>query len=192
VISTFTAVLDANVLFGIRLTSLLMELAMSGLFRARWSLDIHREWMEAVHKKHGIPRDHLEIRRQQMEIAIPDGRVEGYEPLITAITLPDPNDRHVLAAAIRCNADVIVTFNEADFPASNLEPFGIHTRHPDLFIRNVDEIDPGTLIEAARNDMVHYRNPPLNVDTYIAGLREAGVPATADYLTQMKVLFTAE
>jgi predicted nucleic acid-binding protein len=120
VISTFTAILDANVLFGIRLTSLLMELAVSGLFRARWSLDIHREWMEAVHTKHGIPMCELDYRRQCMERAIPDGRVDGYEPLVNGLMLPDPNDRHVLAAAIRCNADVIVTFNESDFPLRRL------------------------------------------------------------------------
>ena len=190
-ISTFTAILDANVLFGIRLTSLLRELAMSGLFRARWSLDIHREWMEAVHTKHGIPMCELDYRRQCMETAIPDGRVDGYEPLVNGLTLPDPNDRHVLAAAIRCNADVIVTFNESDFPPSTLAPFGIHTRHPDLFIRNVDEIDPGTLITAVKNDMAHYKNPSLDVDAYIAGLREAGMPATAEYLNQTRVLLVS-
>jgi hypothetical protein len=97
-ISTFTAVLDANVLFSIRLTSLLMELAMSGLFRARWSNDIHREWMAAVSKARGISVDVLSGRRDSMDVAVPDGCVSGYEVLIPALTLPDPNDRHVLAA----------------------------------------------------------------------------------------------
>jgi hypothetical protein len=84
-----------KILFGIRLTSLLIELAMSGLFRARWSLDIHREWMEAVHTQHGISMCELDYRRQCMETAIPDGLVDGYEPLVSCLTLPDPNDRHV-------------------------------------------------------------------------------------------------
>ena len=190
-ISTFTAVLDANVLFGIRVTSLLMELALSGLFRARWSLDIHCEWVGAVHKQYGIPMGELDYRRQCMEDAIPDGRVDGYEALINGLTLPDPNDRHVLAAAIRCNADVIVTFNESDFPPPALAPFGIHTRHPDLFIRNVDEIDPGTLITAVRNDIAHYKDPPLDVDAYIEGLRAAGMPATAGYLTESRILLVS-
>ena len=53
-ISTFGAVFDSNVLYGLHLRSLLMELAMSGLFRPYWSADIHREWMEAVSKKAGI------------------------------------------------------------------------------------------------------------------------------------------
>jgi predicted nucleic acid-binding protein len=191
VISTFTAILDANVLFGIRLTSLLMELAMSGLFRARWSLDIHLEWMEAVHTQYGISICELGYRRQCMETAIPDGRVDGYESLVNGLTLPDPNDRHVLAAAIRCNADAIVTFNESDFPPPTLAPFGIHTRHPDLFIRNVDEIDPGTLITAVRNDIAHYKDPPLDVDAYIEGLKDAGLPATARYLIERRVLLVS-
>jgi len=115
-ISTFTVVFDANVLFGIRLTSLLMELAMSGLFRARWSADIHREWMTAVSEQHGIPIEKLTVRRDSMDAAVLDGCVSGYEDLIENLKLPDPTDRHVLACAICCGASSIVTFNERDFP----------------------------------------------------------------------------
>jgi hypothetical protein len=165
-----------------------MHLAMSGLFRARWSNDIHREWMTAVHEQSGIPMNELAERRQYMDAAVPDCCVEGYEALIDTLILPDPNDRHVLAAAIRCHADVIVTFNERDFPEASIAPYGIHTRHPDLFIRNIDEIDPGTLVQAAKMDLAHYRNPPLDVEAYIRGLREAGVPTTADYLNATRVL----
>jgi hypothetical protein len=99
-ISTFTALLDSNVLYGARMRSLLMELAMSGLFRARWSPDINQEWMEAVRKKTGIELDKLKYVADCMEHAVPDGLVSGYKTLIPALTLPDPDDRHVLAAAI--------------------------------------------------------------------------------------------
>jgi len=180
-ISTFTVLFDANVLFGIR-TSLLMELSMSGLFRARWSEDIHREWMTEVSDAHGISPEVLEKRRLYMDEAVPDSCVTGYEDLIPALVLPDPNDRHVLAAAIRCHADVIVTFNKDDFPEAVLTPYGIHTQHPDLFIQNVDELSPGTLLEAARQDLAHYIAPPLSVDQYAAGLQAAGVPRTAAFL----------
>jgi hypothetical protein len=64
-ISTFTVVFDANVFFSIRLTSLLLELVMSGLFRARWSADIHREWMTAVSENRGIAIEQLAGRRQR-------------------------------------------------------------------------------------------------------------------------------
>jgi predicted nucleic acid-binding protein len=190
-ISTFTAVLDANVLFSIRLTSLLMELAMSGLFRPRWSPDIHREWMEAVSKARGIPITKLSFRRDSMNEAVPDGCVDGYQTLIPALSLPDPNDRHVLAAAIRCHADAIVTFNATDFPAAIIGPYGIHTRHPDDFILDVDGVNQGTLIAVARADFKHYKTPPLDPDAYIDGLRIAGAPKTAQSLDKLKVLLTS-
>jgi predicted nucleic acid-binding protein len=130
-ISTFTALFDSSVLFGIRLTSLLMELAMSGLFRPRWSNDIHREWMKAVSEQRGIPIEKLQSRREAMDGAVLDCCVSGYEDLIGALTLPDPNDRHVLAAAITCGADVIVTFDLKHFPTEVLDKYGIHIKHPD-------------------------------------------------------------
>ena len=189
-ISTFTALFDANILFGARVRSLLMELAMSGLFRPRWSEDIHREWMTAVSKKRDIPIAQLEPTRIAMDESVPDGLVTGYQPLISSLNVPDPDDRHVLAAAIRCHASVIVTFNEQDFPGELLDSYGIHTRHPDQFILDVDGVDPGVLVESARADLAHYQRPPLSVDEYIDGLRAAGLPKTADYLKKTKVLLT--
>ena len=66
-----------------------------------------------------------------MDLALPDGLVTGHETLIAGLTLPDADDRHVLAAAMRCNACVIVTFNEKDFPEAALAPYGIEAQHPD-------------------------------------------------------------
>jgi hypothetical protein len=165
-----------------------MWLAMSGLFRPRWSSDIHREWMTAVNNAYGIPIEDLIVRRDSMDAAVLDSRVTGYEDLIVGLELPDPNDRHVLAAAIRCGATAIVTFNERDFPVESLEKYGIEARHPDDFILEVDGIDPGTLIDAAKSDLAHYVNPKLDVETYIEGLRVSGVPKTSDYLRKTKVL----
>ena len=187
-ISTFGVVFDANVLYGSSLRSLLMELAMSGLFRAHWSEHIHREWMEAVNKKTGVPLTELESTRDDMNTAVPDGCVTGYEGLIPALKLPDPDDRHVLAAAIRCGASAIVTFNARDFPPAALHPYGLHTRHPDEFFRDVDGIDPGVVAESARNDLAHYQNPHLSIDDYIERIRAAGLPMTAEHLNRVRVL----
>jgi hypothetical protein len=164
-----------------------MELAMSGLFRARWSSDIHREWMHAVSEKRGIPVSQLVATRLAMDESVPDGCVTGYQDLIAALALPDPNDRHVLAAAIHCGANVIVTFNEADFPAEAIQKYGLRTRDPDAFIVDVDGTDPGALIDAARHDIAHYKNPPLTIDEYLDGLRAGGVPMTADRLAGLRV-----
>jgi hypothetical protein len=69
-----------------------------------------------------------------MDRAVPDCLVTGYEPLIEGLTLPDPNDRHILAAAIRCGAQIIVTLNLKDFPADVLDPYGVEAMHPDEFL----------------------------------------------------------
>jgi predicted nucleic acid-binding protein len=189
-ISTFTVVFDSNILFSSRLTSLLMFLAMSGLFRARWSADIHREWMAAVSKQREIPIEQLVPRKEAMDASVLDGCVTGYEDLIGALTLPDMNDRHILAVAIRCEASTIVTFNERDFPSTYIEKYGIHTRHPDDFILDVDGVDEGVLVDSAKVDLAHYQNPPLTVDEYIEGLRVTGIRKTAEYLSKAQILLT--
>jgi hypothetical protein len=79
-----------------------------------------------------------------MDKAVPDGLVVGYDALIPALMLPDPNDRHVLAAVIRCGASAIVTFNESDFPADILKSFGLHTRHPDVRVQYGSRSDEPT------------------------------------------------
>jgi hypothetical protein len=189
VISTFTVVFDANVLFGSRLRSLLMELAMSGLFRPRWTEDIHEEWIRAVvEARPSLTSVDLEPTRQSMDSAVPDSLVTGYQGLIDALDLPDPGDRHVLAAAIRCGASLIVTFNLRDFPAEALAPFGIAAKHPDDFIIEADDLDPGVLIDAVRTDLAHYQRPPLTIDAYIDGLRRTGVPKTVSRIEALRIL----
>jgi hypothetical protein len=77
-----------------------------------------------------------------MDHALPDACVSGYERLVPAIELPDPDDRHVVAAAIRAKAQVIVTFNEKDFPAAVLEEIDLATQHPDTFLRHLTDLAP--------------------------------------------------
>lgn len=188
-ISTFTVLFDADVFFGAALRSLVMELATTGLFRARWSRDIHREWIEAVRGRRAeIQIEKLHRVAALMDRAVPDALVTGYEDIIPSLSLPDQDDRHVLAAAIVGRADCIVTFNERHFPPDVLSPYRIHTCHPDRFMLEVDGLDDGALIDAARADLAHYRRPPLSVDDYVDRLRKAGLPDTASYLLRTRVL----
>lgn len=188
--STFTAFFDANVFFGVRLRSFVMEVAKSGLFRARWSRDVHDEWIRAVvRRRQDLTAERLRPVADQMDAAIPDALVTGYETLVPSLELPDPDDRHVLAAAITGRADVIVTFNVGDFPAQAIDGFGIHTKHPDRFFREVDGIVPGTIVEAAIRDLAHYKNPPLSAERYADDLEKAGVPLVASHLRKLRVLF---
>ena len=124
-------ILDACVLYPARLKDLLMELSglahQSNIFRAKWTKEIQDEWIRNVleeEKKKGNSRvtpATLEKTRKLMELAVPDCLVTGYEHRIEALSLPDPDDRHVLAAAIECGAKIIVTANLKDFPVSQLK-----------------------------------------------------------------------
>jgi predicted nucleic acid-binding protein len=131
-VAGFTAFCDANVLYPAELRNLLMHLALIGLFRAKWSADVHEEWISKLLKKRpDLTRDKLERTRILMDQHAVDALVTGYEDLIPGLQLPDPDDRHVLAAAIRGHADVIVTINLRDFPSDTIGPFGIEAQHPD-------------------------------------------------------------
>src|SRR3954467_1188927 len=107
-----TALYDANVLYPAPLRDLLVRLATKGLFQARWTARIQEEWISnLLLNRPEITRDQLERTRRLMERAVPGCLVTGYEPLVESMNLPDPNDRHVLAAAVCGRADVIVTRN---------------------------------------------------------------------------------
>ncbi len=107
---------DANVLYPAELRNLLMHLAMTGLFRARWSAGVHEEWITALlRNRPDLSREKLERTRKLMDKHAPDALVTGYEDLIEGLQLPDPGDRHVLAAAIRGRADVICHGERAGF-----------------------------------------------------------------------------
>lgn len=129
--ATFTALYDACVLYPAPLRDLLMQLALTDLFRARWTDQIHDEWIRNVlENRPDLKPEQLERTRELMNAHVRDSLVTGYESLIENLELPDPDDRHVLAAAIRTRASVIVTFNLTDFPAEVLEPLGIESQHP--------------------------------------------------------------
>src|SRR3954468_4203517 len=129
------ALLDACVLYPAPVRDFLMRLALTGLFQARWTDAIHDEWTRNVlADRPDVTRESLERCRRLMDEHVPDCLVTGYEFLIPTLSLPDPDDRHVLAAAVHGGAGAIVTFNLKDFPASVLGGYHIEPVHPDEFI----------------------------------------------------------
>lgn len=104
----YVVVYDACVLYPAPLRDFLLRLAVSGLFAARWTERIHREWMDALLRERPDLGDRLDRTRQLMDEAVPDSLVTGYEPLESGFSLPDPDDAHVLAAAIRAGAQGLV------------------------------------------------------------------------------------
>ena len=187
--SPFTAVYDACVLYPAALRDFLMWLALSGRFRARWSLEIHNEWKRNLLKNRpDLTTEQLDRTSDLMDQAIPDACVSGYEKLIEGLTLPDVDDRHVLAAAIRCNASVIVTFNQKDFPDETLGPFGIEAQHPDEFVDNLFDLDPAAVVAAAQRQRKQLKMPPMDVGTYLDLLMRQGLTQSSKALTDYRAM----
>ena len=134
--SPYTAFLDATVLFSVFTSNLLLFLSETDLFQVRWSEDVHTEWINARLRRYpDTNRTALENKRRQMDIIFPEALVLGYESLIDQFNLPDINDRHVVAAADKAKADVIITNNIDDFPEESL-PIGLIAQTADDFIVN--------------------------------------------------------
>lgn len=176
----FTAFYDANVLYPAELRNLLMHLALTGLFRAKWSADVHEEWISALlEKRPDLTRVKLERTRELMDLHAVDALVSGYEDLIPSLKLPDPKDRHVLAAAIRGQANVIVTMNLRHFPIDVVGVFGIEGQHPDEFILHLLDLAPASVLAAAESHRQSLRNPPRSIDEYLETLERQGLTQSA-------------
>lgn len=181
--SLYTALLDANVLYPAPMRDLFLQLAVSDVFRAKWSADIHREWIEALLRNQPErDRAKLERTRRLMDEAALDSLVTGYEPLIASLSLPDPGDRHVLAAAIAGRCDVIVTQNLGHFPDAALAPFHLEAQHPDEFLCQHLSLAPGVFCSAVRKVRARLLHPPYGVEQYLATLTRQGLVATAGEL----------
>jgi predicted nucleic acid-binding protein len=178
-----TALYDACVLYPAPLWDLLMQLALMNHFRAKWTDAIHAEWINAVlRERPDLTRPQLERTRDLMNRHVRDCIIEGYEALIPSLALPDQNDRHVLAAAIHGQADIIVTFNLKHFPASALKPHGIKAQHPDEFLNNLCETAPLDMCESARKTRARLKNPPKSANEYLDILALQKLPETVAFL----------
>ena len=187
--ATFTALYDACVLYPAPLRDLLMHLAITDLFRARWTDQIHDEWIRSLlDNRPDLKLEQLERTRTLMNSHVRDCLVTGFEPLIDGLTLPDPDDRHVLAAAIRTRASVIVTFNLDAFPSDVLEPVGLEAQHPDEFITHLIDLSPGDVCAAAKRQRASLKNPPRTVDEFLETLARQHLPETVSRLREFAEL----
>lgn len=168
---------------------LLIETANTSVYRARWSDDIHDEWIHNLlaNNTNATP-EALARTRELMDLAVPDALVTGYQPLIPSLTLPDPDDRHVLAAAIVGRADVIVTTNLKDFPADVLSSFGIEAQHPDEFLMHQRDLNHDRFLESAKRIRARLVQRPLTAEQYIDSLRRCQLVLVADALHAVRRL----
>ncbi|MFO0927368.1 MAG: PIN domain-containing protein [Gemmataceae bacterium] len=185
-----TAIYDANILYPAPLRDLFIRLAQAGLVRARWTEAIHDEWVRNVLKDNSaLSPERLSRTRLLMNEAVRDCLVTGYEDLIESLALPDPDDRHVLAAAIRANAEVIVTFNLKDFPAGVLARYGIEAQHPDEFLGSLFDAAPGPVCAAVKRQREGLRNPPMTAEELLATLERQGLVQAVARLRPFVELF---
>jgi len=186
--SNFTVIYDACVLYPAPLRDLLMRLALTDLYRARWTDMIHDEWIRNVLlQRPDLKREDLERTRSLMNANVRDSLVTGFAHLIPAIELPDADDRHVVAAAIHAGANLIVTFNLKDFPAEALKRYNLVAQHPDDFIFDLLDLYPARVCEAVANHRRSLKNPPKTADEYLDTLRKQGLTQTVGQLREWRV-----
>ena len=174
--ASVVALLDANVLYPARLRDLLIRLAIAGSYQARWTEQILDEcFTNLITNRPDIPPAYLDRTRALMGVAVPDATVDGYDHLIVHLVLPDPDDRHVLAAAVVANAEVIVTSNLADFPASVLAEHGIRALSPDTFVHLLIDVDPEAVADVVDSQAADLKNPPKSTAQLLDGLEVVGL-----------------
>ena len=170
---------DSCVLYPAPLRDLLMHLALTDLFQAKWTDTIHREWMHNVlADRPDLTLAQLQRTRDLMNQHVRDCLVTGHEPLIETLSLPDPNDHHVLAAAIHTSASTIVTYNLKDFPMQRIETYGIEAWHPDDFISHLMNTAPGIVLNSIKRLLGTLKNPPISKEIYFDILKRQSLPKT--------------
>ncbi|UZD21111.1 PIN domain-containing protein [Algoriphagus halophytocola] len=177
----FICVLDTNVIYPIDIRDLLFWFAFYDLFTPKWSKHIFDEWLEVMIRK-GVKRTEAFKRVSKAHQAFPDALVENYEPIISSINLPDEKDKHVLAAAIKANANIIVTNNLKDFPPEYLATFGLSVKNADDFITDTIDLNQDLALKAFRTLVMNRQNPDLNEFEVLDRLRNCGLHDSANYL----------
>ena len=182
----YTALLDANVLYSVAISDALMEVAATGIYAAKWSKAIDDEWIKNLAKNRKRPESDFHPRRDLMHDACPDWEVteDGWKLIEPCLSLPDVNDRHVLAAAIAGHADCIVTINIKHFPASVLDPLGITALHPDEFLLQQLELEPLVVLPAFKVMRARLKNPAFTPEKFVDAMERNGLIQTAAFLEQ--------
>lgn len=176
----FTAFLDACVLVPIAPCDTLLRMADSGAFRPLWSARVVDEALRALERIHpDVDRSRFLSRFRSMDEAFEDALVEGWEPLEQAIDLPDPNDRHVVAATLRGRADAIITENVKDFPDTVLRPLGLEVIRLDDFLLDQYDLNPAATCRVVREQAAAMMRPPIELEMLLARLERSGAPRFA-------------
>jgi predicted nucleic acid-binding protein len=177
----FKAVLDTNVIYPVVIRDLLFWFAYYDLYTPKWSNHIFDEWVSVMERK-GVSKEEAQRRAQVANNAFPDALVSNYDGLVKSLELPDPDDCHVLAAAIKINANVIVTNNLKDFPEEYLDSFGLKVKSADDFLTDIIDLNHDEAVSAFKEMVLHKKNPELDEFQVLDLLRKSGLKETANFL----------
>jgi len=172
----FIVLYDACVLYPAPLRDLLLRIANAGIVRARWSEQILDEcFRNILADRPDLVAADLARTRALLVNAVQDCLVTGYDHLVDGLDLPDGDDRHVLAAAIRAHAQAIVTFNLRDFPDHVLERYDMEAKHPDEFVLESIELASAAVIKCLTEQARALRRPPVSIPDLLDTLRRHGL-----------------
>jgi hypothetical protein len=172
----FVVVYDTSALYPNAQRDLLIRLAQHGLVQAKWTDRILDDLCTArLRRNPDVGQTKLARLRELMNAAVADCLITGYEPLVDSLKLPDPDDRHVLAAAIKASAQVIVTTNLRDFPAADLGEWNIEAKSPDEFVLDQINIDDRIVFSCVQEIANVRRRAPETVADVLAELENVGL-----------------
>lgn len=177
----FTVVLDTNVIYPVIIRDLLFWFAHYDLYTPKWSKHIFDEWEDVMLRK-GVSAEEVKKRVNRANLAFPYALVSNYETLIETLTLPDEKDRHVLAAAIKTDAHLIVTNNMKDFPDEIMCNYGLKAKSADDFLSDIIDLNHDTAVAAFKEMVMHKKNPKMDEYQALGSLRKCKLIDTANYL----------
>lgn len=178
----FTVILDANVLYPVRKRDVLLRFAEAGLFRPKWSERILEEFHNSLIENKPDLKSNISCQIETIKEVFPEAMVSNFEKIETSLSLPDCNDRHVLAAAILGDAQHIITENLKDFPQKSLEQWSISAVGADEFLESTYELYPEEALTAMRRMRKAYTRPQFDRWEFLIELTRAGMPRLATKL----------
>ncbi len=169
-------VIDANLLYPFHLRNLLVQFSVDAIIAPRWTARIHAEWIGNLVASGRAPEERLMLTLDLMNSVLPEAEVQGWEACMDGLTLPDLDDRHVLAAALVSGAGTILTLNLRDFPALALAPHGIVASHPDDFLCGLHDADPDLLRASTEAAQANLSRSTPSLAAYLDVLDRQGLP----------------
>lgn len=179
--------LDANVLYSAPLRDFFLNLADVGMYIPKWTDEIHNEWIRNLLKNRpDIKEQSLRRAQEYMNSAFPDSNISDYEIFLNSLNLPDENDKHVLAAAIKGRVDFIATFNTKDFPQEYISSFGLEVLNPDQFTSDLFFSNPHKVSKALDNQVKNLSNPPKSRAEVLNNLYRCELKNTVENLRTLQ------